>query len=358
MIDESTVILALESSCDETSCALVAGGREVLANVVAAQIDLHRRFGGVVPEVASRAHIEAVQPVIAEALAAAKVPVDRIAAVAGVCQPGLIGSLLVGLMAAKTLAWVWGKPLIGVDHVQAHAFSAALDAEPIDYPAVALVISGGHTALYHCLSPTDTTLLGRTIDDAAGEAFDKVANILNLGYPGGPVVDRVARAGRADAVPLPRTLLKGQSLDFSFSGLKTAVLYHVNGVPNARLTPEAIAVKGPGYGKGVAGLSHSDVADIAASFQAAVADVIGIKLRRAVRAVRARSVVLGGGVAANSAIRARAVAEAEKLGCTLRLPAMTYCTDNAAMVAALAWHHLAAGNTAGYDLEATPTTRP
>jgi len=355
--DETAVILALESSCDETSCALVAGGREVLVNVVAGQIDLHWRFGGVVPEVASRAHIEALNPVIAEALATANVPVERIAAVAGACQPGLIGSLLVGLMATKTLAWAWGKPLIGVNHVQAHAFSAALDAEPIDYPAVALVVSGGHTALYHCLAPTETALLGQTIDDAAGEAFDKVANILNLGYPGGPVVDRLAQAGRADAVRLPRTLLKGQSLDFSFSGLKTAVLYHVNGVPNAKLTDEAIAAKGPGYGKGIAGLSESEVADIAASFQAAVADVLGVKLRRAVRATGARSIVLGGGVAANSAVRARAVAEAERLGCVLRLPAMKYCTDNAAMVAGLACHHLAAGDTAGFDLEATPTMR-
>ena len=358
MSTERTLILGVESSCDETACAVVADGREVLSNAVATQIDLHRRFGGVVPEVASRAHIEAIGPVLDEALATAGVPVERIDAVAVTSQPGLVGSLLVGLMAAKTLAWLWSKPLIAVNHVHAHVYSPAVDGEPIDYPAVGLVISGGHTALYGARSPIDVTLLGQTIDDAAGEAFDKVASILQLGYPGGPVIDRAARSGDSKAVRLPRTLLAADSLDFSFSGLKTAVLYHVNGVPNARLTPEAIAAKGPGYGKGAEGLGEREIADIAASFQGVVADVLATKVRRAVKRVRPRSIIVGGGVAANSAIRARLTDEAAKLGLTLRLPPMTYCTDNAAMIAAVAYHHLQAGHTAGLDLEATPTMRP
>ncbi|NLF30162.1 MAG: tRNA (adenosine(37)-N6)-threonylcarbamoyltransferase complex transferase subunit TsaD [Planctomycetes bacterium] len=358
MSSRRTIILGVESSCDETACAVVADGREVLSNAVATQIDLHRRFGGVVPEVASRAHIEAIGPVLDEALAAAGVAADRIDAVAVTSEPGLVGSLLVGLMAAKTLAWVWGKPLIAVNHVHAHVYSPAVDGEPIAYPAVGLVISGGHTALYAARSPVDVALLGQTIDDAAGEAFDKVAAILQLGYPGGPVIDRAARGGDPKAVRLPRTLLAADSLDFSFSGLKTAVLYHVNGVPNANLSPEAIAAKGPGYGKGAEALSEQEVADIAAGFQSVVADVLAVKVRRAVKRVRPRSIVVGGGVAANSAIRARLTAEAARLGVALRLPPMKYCTDNAAMIAAVGYHLLRAGRTAGLDLEATPTMRP
>ena len=357
MQEAATIILALESSCDETSCALVADGRAVLSNVVASQVDLHRRFGGVVPEVASRAHVEAVNPILAEALAAGGVEPERIAAVAVTCRPGLVGSLLVGVMAGKTLSYAWGKPLIGVNHVHAHAYSPALDDEPIDYPAVALVVSGGHTALYYCRSPIDVTDLGQTIDDAAGEAFDKVANILHLGYPGGPAVEAVARDGRSGAVSLPTSLLAGTSLDFSFSGLKTAVLYHVNGVPNARLSPEAVAAKGPGYGKGADDLTAQETADVAASFQAVVADVLAVKVRRAATAQQVRSILLGGGVAANSAVRARIADEAASLGCVLRLPPLKYCTDNAAMIAGLAYHQLLAGDLAGFDLEATPTMR-
>lgn len=352
------IILGIESSCDETSCALVASGQDVLANVVASQVDLHERFGGVVPEVASRAHIEAINPVIDQALAQAGLTgPEQIAAVAATCEPGLIGSLLVGLTAAKTLAWAWGRPLVGVNHVHAHAYAPALDDEPIEYPAVALVASGGHTALYRCDSPTELTLLGGTIDDAAGEAFDKVANILNLGYPGGPVVDRLAKQGDPDSVSLPLTLLAGQSLDFSFSGLKTAVLYHVNGVPGKLVDAGVAAGKGPGYGKGSENLCEQERADIAASFQHTVARIIGIKCRRAIEATGAKSLVLGGGVAANSSVRATARAEAEKLGCTLRLPPMKFCTDNAAMIAGIAWHKLRAGQTDRFDLPATATVR-
>ena len=348
------VILGIETSCDETSCAVVADGRRVLASVVANQIELHARFGGVVPEIASRAHIEAINTVIEKALAEAGADGRDIAAVAVTNEPGLIGSLLIGLMAAKTLAWIWRVPLIGVNHVYAHAYSPALEAEPIHYPAAALVCSGGHTALYRCLSPVEMALLGSTIDDAAGEAFDKVAGILKLGYPGGPAIDAAARAGDPKAVELPRSLLRGQSLDFSFSGLKTAVLYHVNGVPG-QVRPGRR--QGGERKRGIENFTEREVADIAASFQAAVVDVLRIKLRRAARATGAKTLIGGGGVSANSALRAAAADLARKSGCTLRLPEMRFCVDNAAMVAGLAYHYLLAGRTAGLGLEARATVR-
>jgi len=356
-------ILGIESSCDETACAVVADGRRVLSSVVASQVDLHRRFGGVVPEIASRAHIEAINSIIAQAIGEAGVTRNDIAAVAVTNEPGLIGSLLVGLMAAKTAAWVWDVPLIGVNHVYAHAYAAALDAEPIACPAVALICSGGHTALYECHSPTDLTLLGSTMDDAAGEAFDKVASILKLGYPGGPAIAAAAAEGDPDAVALPRSLLKGQSLDFSFSGLKTAVLYHVNGVPGEKRSGHR---EGPGArraaaqehaGQGIDSFTPREVADLAAGFQAAVVDVLRIKLRRAARKTGAKTLIVGGGVAANTALRAAAAELAERLGCTLRMPPMQYCLDNAAMTAGLAYHYLQAGRTADLDLAACATVR-
>jgi N6-L-threonylcarbamoyladenine synthase len=353
-MSEPAAILGIETSCDETSCAVVVDGRKVLSNVVASQIELHARFGGVVPEIASRAHIQAINTVIEKALADAGAGSRGIAAVAVANEPGLIGSLLIGLMAAKTLAWVWRVPLIGVDHVYAHAYSPALDAEPIEYPAVALVCSGGHTALYHCRSPVELELLGSTIDDAAGEAFDKVAGVLNLGYPGGPVIDKAAGGADPTAVHFPRSLLEGQSLDFSFSGLKTAVLYHVNGVPGQRRIGRQA---GQGPRGGIGDFSKEEIADIAASFQAAVVDVLRIKLRRAARLTAAKTLIIGGGVSANSALRAAATELAGKLGCTLRLPEMRFCVDNAAMAAALAYHYLKSGRSAGLDLEAHATVR-
>jgi N6-L-threonylcarbamoyladenine synthase len=343
-------ILGVETSCDETSCALVVNGREVLSNAVASQIDLHARFGGVVPEIASRAHIEAVNSVLQQALSDAGVGRDDISAVAVTNEPGLIGSLLIGLMAAKTVAWVWDRPLIAVNHIYAHAHAAALDGEPVEYPAVALICSGGHTALYECRSATDMTLLGGTLDDAAGEAFDKVASILGLGYPGGPVIDAAARSGNPRAVRFPRSMLSGESLDFSFSGLKTAVLYHVNGVPGAKRGREAT-------GEAACPLSADELADVAASFQAAVVDVLTAKLARAAERCGPRSLLLGGGVAANSALRAAAGELAGRLGCTLRLPKMAYCLDNAAMIAGVAYDYYRTGRFAGLDLEAHPTVR-
>ncbi len=359
-------ILGIESSCDETACAIVADGQEVLANVVSSQIDVHARFGGVVPELASRAHIEAINTVIDEALTQTGLGPDDIDAISIANEPGLIGSLLVGLMAAKTLAWAWGKPLVPVNHVCAHAYSPALNGDPIAYPAVALVCSGGHTALYHCQSPTDLELIGSTIDDAAGEAFDKVASILKLGFPGGPAVDRAARAGDPKAIEFPRSRLKGQSLDFSFSGLKTAVLYHVNGLPESKRSrgkknrqgPHAQRLASqPNAGKGIEHFSEQEIADVAASFQQAVVDTLVIKVRRAVEATSAKTVVLGGGVSANGALRAAMGQMAEKHNCVLRLPELKYCVDNAAMSAALAYHYYQTGCMADLDLAASPTVR-
>ncbi|MGB2824561.1 MAG: tRNA (adenosine(37)-N6)-threonylcarbamoyltransferase complex transferase subunit TsaD, partial [Phycisphaerae bacterium] len=332
-------------------------------------IELHARFGGVVPEIASRAHIEAINAVVSEALAGSGVRPADIDAVAVTNEPGLIGSLLVGLMAAKTLAWVWQVPLIGVNHVYAHAYAPALDAEPIEYPAVALVCSGGHTALYRCDSPTEMELLGSTMDDAAGEAFDKVASILGLGYPGGPAIDRAAEQGDPTTVSFPRSLLAGQSLDFSFSGIKTAVLYHVNGVPGSGPSAERAGPRRrcgparrrheaqPNAGKGIESFTKQEIADVAAGFQAAVVDVLRIKLRRAARRVGPKTVILGGGVAANSALRSAAASLAEKLHCTLRMPDLRFCVDNAAMTAGLAYHYLQAGRIHDLSLPARATVR-
>jgi len=364
-----TLILGVESSCDETSCAVVTDGQQVLSNAVASQIDLHARFGGVVPEIASRAHIEAVNTVFAQAMDQAGATPADIAAVAVTCEPGLIGSLLVGLMAAKTVAWVYDVPLIGVNHVYAHAYAAALNAEPIEYPAAALICSGGHTALYRCVSPLEMELLGSTIDDAAGEAFDKVANILGLGYPGGPAIDRMGQRGDPNTVRFPRSLLSGQSLDFSFSGIKTAVLYHINGVPGGRKPhpegkgrrrrgPTAQRMESqPNAGRGIEHFTPGEVADVAASFQAAVVDVLRIKLRRAARAIGARTLVLGGGVAANSALREALSHLADQLGATLRMPEMRFCMDNAAMIAGLGYHYLQAGKLDDLSLTAHATVR-
>src|SRR4051794_3641500 len=228
-----TTILGIESTCDETAAAVVVDGYDVRSNVVATQVELHAKYRGVVPEIASRAHIENILPVVREALTSAGLRLDDIDAVAVAHRPGLIGSLLVGVTAAKTLAWASGKPLIGVDHVHAHLYSVMLESnDPPLMPAVGLVVSGGHTALYRVGSWLDVELIGSTMDDAVGEAYDKVASILGLGYPGGPVVDRLARTVEGPPpIAFPRTLLGRESLDFSFSGLKTAVLYHVRGVP-------------------------------------------------------------------------------------------------------------------------------
>jgi len=338
------VILGLETSCDETAAAVVVDGREVRSSVVASQTKLHEKYGGVVPEIASRAHLEKIYPVIQEALDRAGVGRDEIDAVAIANQPGLTIALVVGVTAAKTLSFMWSKPLIAINHLHAHLQSALLGAERLELPAVALIVSGGHTCLYECDSPLELKLLGSTIDDAAGEAFDKVATILNLPYPGGPSIERLARKGDPKAIAFPRSLLDKDSLDFSFSGVKTAVLYHCRSQD----------MKGRNR---VDSMSEQEVADIAASFQAAVIDVLVKKTRRAADRTRARTVLLGGGVAANGMLR-----EAIEHMCASSRPARAllvapkrYCTDNAVMVASLAYHKYRAGLFADMTLEPKAT---
>lgn len=337
-------ILGIESTCDETAAAVVENGRVVRSNVVSSQVELHARYRGVVPEIASRAHIENILPVIHDALEQAKCDCDDIDAIAVTHRPGLIGSLLVGVTAAKTLAWSWGKPLIGVDHVQAHLYSVVLHealAQPaaeVEFPCVGLAISGGHTALYHLRSFTDIELIGATIDDAIGEAYDKVAFILGLGYPGGPIIDRLAASADPQAVRFPRTTLSRESLDFSFSGLKTAVLYHVRGHK--------------GRERSAAEMPQRQIAETAAGFQAACVDVVMTKLRRAIDQTGARCVVVGGGVSANRGLREAA----GELGVPCFFPSTQFCTDNAAMAAGLAYLHLEAGATAELGLDAATSS--
>ena len=318
------LILGIESTCDETAAAVVAEGFDVRSNAVASQAELHAKYRGVVPEIASRAHIENILPVIREAMQTAGVSFDQIDAISVAHRPGLIGSLLIGVTAAKTLAWSLGKPLIGVDHVHAHLYSVVLEKnlQPA-MPAVGLVCSGGHTALYEINNWLDVKLIGSTIDDAVGEAYDKVAAILGLGYPGGPILDRLAATGNPAAIRFPRTLLDRDSLDFSFSGLKTAVLYHVRGVP--KRGQDVKAETNPP-------MTEPELADIAASFQAACIDVIFEKLHRAARRTRARSILIGGGVSANRGLRTRLAA----FPLPVHFPPLSFCTDNAAMSAGLA----------------------
>jgi N6-L-threonylcarbamoyladenine synthase len=328
-------ILGIESSCDETAAAVVVDGRDVLSNVVASQVELHRKFGGVVPEIASRAHIECIHNVIDMALEQADChPVD-IDAIAYTCRPGLVGSLFIGATAAKTLGWAWQKPLIAVNHVEAHAVSASIGVDPAPWPAVALVVSGGHTSLYLVEDFDSVKLLGSTIDDAAGEAFDKVATMLGLGYPGGPIIDRVSESGDAKVHAFPRTLLASDSLDFSFSGIKTAVRYKIHGTGQTT--------------GGLEQLSEQDIADIAASFQQAVVDILVKKTMRAVAQTGVATVVLGGGVAANRALRSVLEMECNNRNLAYFAPKMAYCVDNAAMIAALGFHMHAKGQTAAFD---------
>lgn len=332
------IILGIETSCDETAAAVVADGYTILSSVIASQTYLHSRYGGVVPEVASRAHVEHILPVVSEAVESAKITADDISAVAVANQPGLSIALMVGVTAAKTLAWAWGKPLVAVNHVEAHLQSALMGQTELECPAVALIISGGHTLLYEVRSCLDLRILGTTIDDAAGEAFDKVASILNLGYPGGPAIETIAREGNPRAIPFPRSLMDKDSLDFSFSGLKTAVLYHCQGQD----------MKGPNRAPQ---MSRRELADIAASFQAAVIDVLVEKTRRAAERVGARTVLLGGGVAANHALRTALEHFCHNRGLTFSVAAKPLCTDNAAMVASLAYPKYKAGFFADLTLE-------
>ena len=331
-VDEHTLVLGIETSCDETAAALVLGGYDVASSVVSTQVDLHAQYGGVVPEIASRAHLDMLNPIIARAIVEAGVPESRIDAVACTVGPGLIGALLVGVAAAKSLALAWDVPFIGVHHHEAHLYAAFLEDPTLEFPLVVLLVSGGHTMLIEMQDHGRYRLLGRTIDDAAGEAFDKVARFLGLGYPGGPAIDREAVKGDPQAINFPRAMLH-DGLDVSFSGLKTAVMNHVR--------------------------KHPDVssADVAASFQAAVVDVLVHKARKAAVAVGARGLVLGGGVAANSLLRERFLSACTDSGIRGFLPSRAMCTDNAAMIAAAGWHRLRSDGPTALDCGAYPNLR-
>ncbi len=334
------LLLAIESSCDETAAAVIDRERKVLSNVVASQSELHEKFGGVVPEIASRAHVQRILPVIDEALGQAGVALKDLDAVAVAVEPGLVGSLLVGLTAAKTLALTLDIPLVAVNHIEAHIYACQMASERDIFPAVGLVVSGGHSNLYDCRSPVEFELLGATIDDAAGEAFDKVAQILGLPYPGGPSVQKAAEAGNPKAFAFPRTFLKDDRLQFSFSGIKTAVLYEVTGVPGSHAPPAPP-------------LTEQRVADIAASFQEAVADVLVAKCRQALRQRDRKTLCVGGGVAANARLREKLNELAAEEQIDLIVAPLAYCTDNAAM-GAIAWERLEAGLIADLMLDVTP----
>ena len=334
------LILGIETSCDETSAAIVKDGKEILSNIISSQEVLHRQFGGIVPELACRAHLESIIGVINSAVIEAKTTLADIDAVAVVNTPGLIGSLLIGVTAAKALCLALNIPLITIDHLYAHLYANNLETDAIQYPAISMVVSGGHTSLYLSESPTRHIPLGGTIDDAAGEAFDKIAKILGLGYPGGPVIDKLARQGNPSAVAFPRAYLGSDSLDFSFSGLKTAVLYHHRG-QDVKKAPAKVS-------------SDQEIADIAASFQEAVVDVLVGKIALAARMYPVRCVLIGGGVASNSRLRQRLKDKSEEMGVPVYYPPFRLCTDNAAMVAGLAYIKYSEGDISGLDVEAIP----
>src|SRR5262245_13566125 len=327
------IVLGIESSCDETAAAVLADGRRVLANVIASQDAIHAPYGGVVPELASRRHLEVVVPVVERALADAGVKVADVDGIVVTRGPGLVGSLLVGLSVAKSLAYVHRKPLCGVNHLEGHIYAAFLTEDPPIHPFLALVVSGGHTALYHARAPLQYALVGQTRDDAAGEAFDKVAKLLGLGFPGGPAIQRVAERGDPRAIPFPLAQMTDQSRDFSFSGIKTSVSLHVKR-------------HGP--------LSDTQVVDVAASFQAAVVKMLVRKTVRAALHLGVKRVVLTGGVAANGPLRQALRAEADAHGIRLHIPPPRLCTDNAAMITAAGTERLRAGERADLSLNAEP----
>ena len=317
------LILGIETSCDETAAAVVEDGTTILSSIVSSQIEVHHRYGGVVPELASRKHIEAIVPVVSEAIAASGKSLSQIDAIAVTRGPGLVGALLVGFSFAKAYAYALDIPWVGVNHLEAHINSVFLEPGPPPFPFVVLLASGGHTAIYHVTSHTAIELMGQTRDDAAGEAFDKVAKILDLGYPGGIVIDRIAKGGDSSKINFPRTFLDKSTYDFSFSGIKTAVNRYA-------MTHQELV--------------KSQTPDIAAGFQEAVVDVLSYKVLNAAREKGCNHIALVGGVAANSRLREKVVTDAARTGATVHIPSLHLCGDNAAMIGAVGYHYIKAGS--------------
>ncbi len=334
---KDTLILAVESSCDETAAAVVRNGREILSNIIYSQIDLHTLYGGVVPEIASRKHIEKINQVIEKALAEAGVTLAEIDAVGVTYGPGLVGALLVGVAEAKAIAYAAGKPLVGVHHIEGHIAANYIEHPDLEPPFLCLVVSGGHTHLVRVRDYGTFDILGRTRDDAAGEAFDKVARAIGLGYPGGPKIDRVAREGDPDAIAFPRAHVDDALYDFSFSGLKSAVLNYINGC----------RMKGESFSQ----------ADVAASFQKAVTDVLVANAMHAVEEYGADTFAIAGGVASNSALRAAMQEACAERGVKFCYPSPVYCTDNAAMIGVAAYYEYRKGTRSGWDLNAVPNLK-
>ncbi len=327
------IVLGIESSCDETAAAVVEDGKNILSNVVSSQVAFHRKYGGVVPEIASRKHVETIVPVIRESLDKAGLTLNEIEGIAVTRGPGLVGSLLIGISLAKSIAYVKNLPLIGVNHLEGHLNAVFLEEKDLEFPFVGLVVSGGHTNLYHVKARGDYIFLGQTRDDAAGEAFDKVAKLLGLGYPGGVIIDKMAKEGNAAAINFPRALIAKDSFDFSFSGIKTAVLHYVK------------------RQEGKIDDGHKN--DIVASFQEAVVDVLVTKVIRAAKKCTVDKVSLAGGVAANTRLREKIAEQAGKGDIRAFIPSPHLCTDNAAMIAAVGDYYLEKGITSPLTLNAS-----
>ena len=334
MKKEDIITFAIETSCDETSCAVLKGGRKVLSNIISSQIEIHRKFGGVVPEVASRKHIESINLIIQQALDEAKITFDDIDLIGVTRGPGLVGALLVGISSAKAIAYALNKPIIGVNHIEGHVCANFIDHKDLEPPFTSLIVSGGHTYLAQAKGYTEYELVGRTRDDAAGEAFDKVARSLGLSYPGGPLIDKLSKEGNPNAIDFPRVYLEPNSYDFSFSGLKTAVLNYLN---QAKQKGQEIVVK-----------------DVAASFQQAVIEVLVEKAIRLARERRSSKIVMAGGVAANEGLRNMMEQRGKEENIKILYPSRVLCTDNAAMIGSAAYFNYIKGQVSDYHLNVVP----
>lgn len=335
--NKDVYILAIESSCDETAAAVVKNGREVLSNIISSQIDIHKRYGGVVPEIASRKHMEAIDYVIDEALEEAKMKLEDITAIAVTYGPGLVGALLVGVAEAKALAFAADKPLVGVHHIEGHISANYIQNKELEPPFICLVVSGGHSHVVYVSDYDKFEIMGHTRDDAVGEAYDKVSRAIGFGYPGGPIVDGLAKKGNPEAINFPRVYLEDDTYDFSFSGIKSAVLNYIN---KAKMMNEEIVPE-----------------DIAASFQQAVVEVLVEKTVKAAKERKVNKVVMAGGVASNSALRKMMKQRCEEEGLSLDYPAPILCTDNAAMIGAAGYYEYIKGCRSGLDLNAVPNLK-